>query len=141
MRLTRLICATVLVAAAACSASLTAPPSGLPVSLSVVDAPVAHVPSITGAGDSVTAIVVETDPPCGTLPTPAAGLRGDELVVTLTQQDDRRPCPAGLRAFAPFKIVVQNVPPATRSATVVSRLVSGDHATYSRLASGAITVR
>ena len=129
-----------LLAVAACS-SLTAPPSGLPVTLSLVDVPGAQVPSITGAGDSVTAIVLETDgPACGAVPTPAAGLRADELVVTLTQQDDTRPCGAGLRALAPFKVVVRSVPSGTRSATVVLRLISGDNATYSRLASGTITL-
>lgn len=141
MRLTRSVCVILLIAAAACSASLTAPPSGLPVTLSFDDTPREQVPSITRSGDSVTAIVASTGgPSCGGVPKTAAGLRGDELVVTLTQPEDRRPCPTALFAFAPYKVVVHDVPSSTSSAKVVLRLVSGDNATYSTLASGTIMV-
>lgn len=141
MRLTRSLCATLLVPAAACSSSLTAPPSGLPVALSSVETPVVQLPPITSAGDSVVAVV---DPvggwPCGSGPTATAGLRGEELLVTVTRHP--KDCPLGvlIAQQPPLRIVVHDVPAGTGSAKVVLRLVTGDNATYSVLASGAIAV-
>lgn len=141
MRLTRSICAAALVTATACSGSLTAPPSGLPATLSTVETPDGQVPSITSAGDSVIAFASnDTGSPCGSAPTVAAGLRGNGLVMTITRHP--RNCPPGsdIAPEFPFQIVVHEVPPGTRSATVVLRLVGGDNATYFRLASGTITL-
>jgi hypothetical protein len=141
MRLTRSICCAMVIAGAACSNGLTAPPSGLPVTLSIVTRPDSPVPSIIGAGDSVTAVIMASGVSgCGQVPTVAAGLRGDDLIVTLSESVNNRPCPLSLVANLPAKIVVHDVPVGTRSARVVLRLLSGGQATYTELASGSITL-
>ncbi|HTL94479.1 MAG TPA: hypothetical protein VL157_02990 [Gemmatimonadaceae bacterium] len=147
MRLTCSMCAAMLIAAAGCSSGLTAPPKGLPVDLTFVSTQGVQVPSITSGDDSVTAVVMESGAAgCHGGPlTPAAGVRGEELVVTLTQPVRTGPCPpvTALTAVVPLplKVVVHHVPSGTSSAKVVLRLVSGDHATYTVLASGAISVQ
>ena len=143
MRLTSLMCALVLITAAACSASLTAPPSGFPAAFTFVSATNVQIPSITSAGDSVIAVAMEDDHGsfCGPTPTASAGLRGDGLVVTVTRHPRDCPPGAGLSAQpSPFQVVVHDVPSGTRLVTVVLRLVNGDNATYARLASGTITL-
>lgn len=143
MRLTRPIGPMLLVALVACSASLTAPPSGLPVTLTSVSFEDVQVASITSADDSVTAIV----PPagfgvCGGRMTADAGLRAGALIMTLTQTQ-RGTCPPGVTGVLqlPVQLVVHDVPSGTSSAKVVLRVVSGHNATYSTLASGTITVQ
>jgi hypothetical protein len=138
MRLTRAICAWILFAAGACSTGLTAPPNGLPVAISTATTPGAQVPSITGGGDSVTAVVSGSS--CGQLPTVAAGLRGNDLVVTLSEPLIRDVCPASLFAEVVDAIVVHDVPSGTRSVRVVLRQLSGDKARYSELVSGTVTL-
>lgn len=142
MRLTRSIGPTLLVALAACSASLTAPPSGLPVTLTSLSFQSVQVASITSADDSVTAMV---PPPgfagCGGPITADAGLRAGELIMTLTQLVRSGPCPPVTAVVPlPLELIVHDVPSGTRAARVVLRLVTGDNATYSTLASGTITV-
>jgi hypothetical protein len=144
MRLTCSMCAAMLIVTAGCSNSLTAPPNGLPVTLTTVSSQGVQVPSITSGDDSVTAIVMEPDAAaCDGPVTPAAGVRGEALVVTLTQQVRTGPCPPiGVTAVVPLPIqlVVHDVPSGTSSAQVVLRLVRGDNATFTVLASGAISV-
>lgn len=141
MRLTRSVCASLLMSAAACSSSLTAPPSGLRVAFTRIETPDVQVPTITSAGDSVVAVVSgDVGSPCGSGPTIAAGLRGEDLIVTVTRHP--KDCPLGVliaRQF-PLQIVVQDVPSGTGSLKVVLRLVSGNNATYTVLASGAISI-
>ncbi|HSC30388.1 MAG TPA: hypothetical protein VLD17_01595 [Gemmatimonadaceae bacterium] len=146
MRLTRSICAVTLIAAAACSGGLTAPPSGLPVDLSFVESDV-QTPSITSDADSVVAIVNEApqfacaDGP----PSAAAGIRGSDLIVTVSAQVVHTTCgPVGALAAVvplPIRLVVHEVPAGTDSARVVLRRISGDNATYIELGSGPITVQ
>lgn len=141
MRLTRSVCVILLITAAACSTSLTAPPSGLPVALTSVETPGAQLPPIISAGDSVVAVVIPKGGwSCGSGPTAVAGLRGEDLVVTVTRHPaDCRP--GVLVAYQPpLKLVVHHVPSGTVSAKVVLRLVSGNDATYTVLASGAISI-
>lgn len=143
MRLTGSIGPMLLVALAACSGSLTAPPSGLPVTLTSVSFQSVQVASITSADDSVTAVV---PPPgsaaCGGPMTAEAGLRAGALIMTLTQVVRSGPCPPVTAVVPlPLKLVVHDVPSGTRSATVVLRLVNGDNATYSTLAAGTITIQ
>ena len=142
MRLTRSIRPTLLVALAACSASLTAPPNGLPVTLTPITNEEVQVPSITSADDSVTAVILPLGvTSCGGALTPAAGLRGDVLVVTLTQAVRKGPCPPVPTAVPlPLEIVVHDVPSGTSSARVVLRLVGGNDTKYSVLVSGAIII-
>lgn len=142
MRLTRSIGPTVLLALAACSASLTAPPDGLPVTLTSLSFQSVQVASITSADDSVTAVV---PPPafagCGGAITADAGLRSGALIMTLTQLVRSGPCPPVTAVVPlPLELIVHDVPSGTRAARVVLRLVTGDKATYSTLASGTITV-
>lgn len=142
MRLTRSICPTILLALAACS-SLTAPPSGLRVTLTSISFQDVQKASITSAGDSVTAKVPPAGfAPCGGLMTADAGLRAGALIMTLTQAE-RGTCPPGVTGVLqlPVEIVVHDVPSGTRAASVVLRLVRGGNATYSTLASGTITVQ
>jgi len=145
MRLTCSMCAAVLIATAGCSSSLTAPPNGLPVTLTTVTSQGVQVPSITSGDDSVTAVVMEpASAACDGPVTPAAGVRGEALVVTLTQQARTGPCPP-IAATAvvplPIQLVVHDVPSGTSSAQVVLRLVRGDNAAFTVLASGAISVQ
>ncbi len=140
MRLTRSIGPTLLLALAACSASLTAPPNGLPVTLTSVSFQSVQVASITSADDSVTAMVPAAGfAACGGPMTADAGLRAGALIMTLTQTQ-RGPCPPGVTGVLqlPVEIVVHDVPSGARAARVVLRLVTGDNATYSTLASGTI---
>lgn len=109
--------------------------------LTSVETPAAQLPPITSAGDSVVAVVIPDGGwPCGSGPTAVAGLRGEELVVTVTRHPaDCRP--GVLIAYQPpLQLVVHHVRSGTVSAKVVLRLVSGDNATYSVLASGSISV-
>lgn len=146
MRLTRSICAVTLIAAAACSGGLTAPPNGLPVDLSFVEAEV-QTPSITSNADSVVAIVSE--PPqftCEDGPlTAAAGIRGSELVITVSAQVVRTICGPVTAVSAvvplPIRLVVHAIPAGTDSARVVLRRISGGKAAYIELGSGPITVQ
>ena len=141
MRLTRSIRPTMLLAAAACSASLTAPPSGLRVPFTSIETPDVQVPTITSAGDSVVAVVSDdVGSPCGSGRTVAAGLRGEDLIVTITRHP--KDCPPGvvIAPQFPLQIVVHDVPSSTGSLKVVLRLVSSDNATYTVLASGAISI-
>jgi len=144
MRLTCSMCAAMLIATAGCSSSLTAPPNGLPVTLSSVSTQGVQVPSISSGDDSVTAVVMEPNSAaCDGPATPAAGVRGEALIVTLTQHVRTGVCPPiGVTAVAllPIQVVVHDVPSGTSSAQVVLRRVSGDNATFTVLASGAITV-
>ena len=141
MRLTRLICCAMVLAGAACSNGLTAPPSGLPVALSTDTTADVLASSIIGAGDSVTAVVLSSRvSACDQPPTVAAGLRDDDLVVTLSETFNNQPCPRNLFANPPVRIVVHDVPSGTRTARVVLRLVRGGQATYTDLASGSITL-
>jgi hypothetical protein len=138
MRLTRSICGSILLASAACSTGLTAPPNGLPVAISTVTNQDVQAPSITGGGDSVTAVVNGSR--CAQMPTVDAGLRGTELVVTLSEPLIVDVCPAALILQLPEQIVVHDVPPGTRSARVVLRQLSGDKAKYSEIVSGTVTL-
>ena len=142
MRVTRSITPVLLIALAACS-SLTAPPNGLPVTVAAINLQDFQGPSITGAGDSVVAMVRQSaSAACGDQFTAAAGLRAGELVITLTQSQSTRQCPPGVTGvlLSPLEIVVHQVPSGTRPATVVWRLVSGNNATYTTLASGTVSV-
>lgn len=145
MRLTRSMWSMTLIAAAACSNSLTAPPHGLPVTLTVVTTLNVQVPSIAAADDSVTAVVIEPgNEACGSgLPTVDAGLRSDDLVVTLSQPAIQRQCPPGAGTAVnplPFSIVVHDVPSGTRAVRVELRVISGDKASFTELASGTISL-
>lgn len=141
MRLTRWICVPMLTVAAACSNSVTAPPSGLSLSVFGIGYTAATVPSISSAGDSVVAFVVPlANLGCNTTVSQSAGIRGGDLIVTLTEKLDRDPCGA-LSAFTILQINVRDVPPGTRSARVVERDVNGDRTSSSLLVSGLIIVR
>src|SRR5690348_5736505 len=144
MRLTCSMCAAMLTATAGCSNSLTAPLNGLPVALTTISSQCVQVPSTTSGDDSDIAGVMEpASAACDGPLTPAAGVRGEALVVTLTQQVRTGPCPP-IAATAvvplPIQLVVHDVPSGTSSAQVVLRLVRGDNATFTVLASGAISV-
>jgi hypothetical protein len=134
MRPTRSIWCAALAAAAACSSGLEAPPAGLPVTFG--NAPISGFtnPSIIGAGDSVTVLLGAL--PCSTKGTEIAGLRAGELIVTISRPLVPPPCmsPPALR------LVVHDVPPATRSARAVLRIIQGDHATYSLLVRNTVTL-
>lgn len=143
MRLTRWMHGLMLVSAAACSSSVTAPPSGLPATLSAIQ-PVNGAPSsptLTAADDSVTAVFVSLANACSLSPTAAAGLSGATLVMTVTSVEKHPgvPCPA-LVALTVYSMTVRDVPRGTRTAKVVWRSVSGVSAENSVLITSTISL-
>jgi hypothetical protein len=134
MRLSRSIWCATIAAAAACSGGLEAPPGGLPLTFGNPPAGGVPNPSITGAGDSV--IVVLGDLLCSTKGTEAAGLRAGELIITISRPLVPPPClsPPAL------VIVVHDVPPDTRSARAVLRIIQNNRATYSLLVRNTLTL-
>jgi hypothetical protein len=116
---------TLALAVLACHDTLTAPPTGLPVGVTSLYTQVA-VSTITGAGDSVIAVVaagVFSVRPCWVF-RPDAGIDAGSLVVTFTLTEVDRPCPAyALVAPAPVRIAVHQVPPGNYDVRIVERLV------------------
>lgn len=138
MRLTRWMQGLMVLSAAACSDGVTAPPTGLPVTF----APIASVdrlptPSITGAGDSVSAIIVRVGGICGSIPTAVAGLRATTLVMTITTSIESVPCPLLAREQV-YSLTVVDVPAGMRTAQVVWRSVGAHSVSDSVYVSGRI---
>lgn len=123
MRLARWIPCLIAASAAGCSSSnLTSPPAGLPVTLSALAGPVS--PSISSSGNVVTAVISNYQGVCGAPPTADAGLRGNNLVMTLTSVTKHVPCTL-LLGIRNYSISVSRVPAAVRTAKVVMRIVDG----------------
>jgi hypothetical protein len=138
MRLTRWTCGLLVAAGSACSGSLTAPPTGLPVTMSHIGfIGGVRAPSITGAGDSVVALAVDQTSPCAVSETAVAGLRSGTLVATLISVVPRRPC-AVLAQDGIVVVMVHNVPSGMRTARLVLHTENGGHPPDLTLAAGTI---
>lgn len=138
MRLTRWMCGLVVAASASCSSSLTAPPTGLPVTVALVSVGEdAVLPSIMAAADSVVVVVRDPNNACATPPTSVAGLRSGMLVVTLSSVEPSRVCGV-LAGFNSFSVTVRNVPSGTRTVRLRMRTTKGGTTEESTLAEGTI---
>jgi len=108
-----------------CTSGVMAPPSGLPVTLATTVVGIGPASAtLTAAGDSATAIVIQA-PSCAALPSADAGIRGGGLVVTLTLTQSRPIGCAVVAGSERFAMVVHQVPAGQYAASVVERSVVG----------------
>lgn len=132
------MCALGITAIAACSSNLTAPPAGLPVTVSLVwSGEDAALPSIVGATDSVVAVVRDPNNWCATPPTGVAGVRSGALVVTLSSVQPSGVC-TRLGGYNSFSVTVRNVPNSTRTVRLLLRTTKAGTVEVSTLAAGTI---
>ena len=126
MRRTSLLATLTLAATVGCRESLTAPPSGLPATLSVTTAsPPFPSPAVQAADDSVVATYVSGVSGCVDYGA-EAGLRGGTMVITVSgrvAQD--RFCMAVL-ASAVYRVVVHGAPTGRYPVVVASRMVQAN---------------
>jgi hypothetical protein len=114
--------AAVTLALLACHDTMTAPPPGLPVTVTSVDTPITSA-TISGASDSVVALIPPYTPsPCNDNHADA-GIENGVLVVTLTSRQTGPVCPLFALRMAPgTRVAVRQLPPGAYEVLIVAHL-------------------